>query len=197
MGQIVVSENVTLDGVFQDPTGDSIDDGFKLGGWFEEISNSDRAAWAQIEFDEALASSAMLLGRRSYQWFAERWATRPGEWADRLRSLPKYVVSSDFSDLTWHNTTVVSVDEVATLKQRVEGDIVVYASGRLVHTLVEHDLVDELRLLIHPFILGTGERVFTETGDLQRLRLVKSQTVGANLMQVIYRKAVASSIEAA
>src|SRR3954447_16033225 len=124
MGQIVVSENVTLDGVFQDPTGD---DGFKLGGWFEQISDQDRVAWAQIEFDEARTSSAMLLGRRSYQWFAERWATRSGEWADRLRSLPKYIVSSGFSDLTWDNATVLSRDEVPALKQRIDGDIVVYA----------------------------------------------------------------------
>jgi dihydrofolate reductase len=148
-----------------------------------------RAAWAQVEFDEARASSAMLLGRRSYQWFAERWAARPGDWADRLRCLPKYVVSSGFSDLRWDNATVLSLDEVSTLKQRIDGDIVVYASAQLVHTLVEHDLVDELRLMIHPFILGSGERVFTGTGDVQRLRLVTSQTVGENLIQVIYRKA--------
>jgi dihydrofolate reductase len=185
MGNLVVSENVTLDGVFQDPTGD---DGFKLGGWFEQISDEDRTAWTQAEFAEAQASAAMLLGRRSYQWFAERWATRPGEWADRLRALPKYVVSSGLDDLRWTNSTVLSVDEVAALKQRIDGDIVVYASGRLVPTLVEHDLVDELRLLIHPFILGTGERIFTETGDLQRLRLVEARTVGENLIQVIYRR---------
>jgi dihydrofolate reductase len=186
MGNIVVSENVTLDGVFQDPTGDG---GFKLGGWFDQISDPDRAAWTTVEFDEALASAAILLGRRSYQWLAERWATRPGEWADRLRSLPKYVVSSSLTDLTWSNSTVVSLDEVSALKQRIDGDIVVYASCQLVHTLVEHDLVDELRLLIHPFILGTGERIFTETGDLQRLRLVEARTVGENIIHVVYRSA--------
>src|SRR2546421_2706596 len=144
MGKIVVSENVSLDGVVQDPTGE---EGFRHGGWFDQFG--DREAWAKVEFDEALGAAALLLGRRSYEYFAARWPSRSGDWADRLNSLPKYVVSSSLADPDWTNSTVLkgeAVDEVSKLKRQLDGEIVVYASRQLVRTLMEHDLVDELRL---------------------------------------------------
>ncbi|MEU4704382.1 dihydrofolate reductase family protein [Nonomuraea dietziae] len=187
MGKLVISENVSLDGVIQDPTGE---EGFRFGGWFGRMGDKDREAWARVEFEEALDAEALLLGGRSYEWFAGRWSSRSGEWADRLRNLPKYVVSSTLEDLGWRNSTVLQgevVNEVSKLKQTVEGDIVVYASGRLVRTLMEHDLVDELRLMTHPFVLGGGERLFGETGEQKPLRLAGTRTVGDSLVLLTYR----------
>ena len=187
MGKIIISENVSLDGVVQDPTGE---EGFRLGGWFGQIGDKDREAWAQVELDEALGSEALLLGRRSYEFFAARWSSRSGEWSDRLNSLPKYVVSSTLEAPDWNNSTVLKgdvVNEVAKLRQRVAGDIVVYASGQLVHTLMEHDLVDELRLMIYPFVLGAGERLFGETSDRKPMRLVDTRTVGDGLAFLTYQ----------
>ena len=187
MGKIVISENVSLDGVIQDPTGE---EGFRLGGWFGQVGDKDREEWAKVEFDEALGTEALLLGRRSYEWFAARRASRSGEWADRLNSLPKYVVSSTLADPNWNNSTVLKGDvvkEVSKLKQRVNGDIVVCASGQLVHTLIEHDLVDELRLMIYPFVLGAGERLFGETSDKKPMRLADTRTVGDNLTFLTYQ----------
>jgi dihydrofolate reductase len=187
MGKIVISENVTLDGVTQDPTGE---EGFAFGGWFDRMEAKDREAWAKVEFEEALGAEALLLGGRSYEWFATRWASRSGEWADRLRSLPKYVVSSTFEDLGWGDSTALKgdvVNKVSKLKQEVDGDIVVYASGRLVNTLMEHDLVDELRLMTHPFILGSGERLFAQTTAQKPLRLANTHTIGDNLVILTYQ----------
>jgi dihydrofolate reductase len=188
MGKIVISENASLDGVIQDPTGE---DGFRFAGWFDRMGGKDREAWAKVEFEEAPGTEALLLGRRTYEWFVARgWASRSGEWADRLRSLPKYVVSSNLEDLDWNNSTVLKgdvVNEVSKLKQKVNGDIVVYGSGRLVHTLIEHDLIDELRLMICPFVLGDGERLFGETGDQKPMRLVDTRTVGDGLVCVTYQ----------
>jgi dihydrofolate reductase len=187
MGKIVISENVSLDGVMQDPTGE---EDFRLGGWFGQIADKDREAWAKVEFDEALGADALLLGRRSYQWFAARWPSRTGEWADRLNSLPKYVVSSTLEDPDWNNSTVLRgdvVNDVSALKQTVYGDIVVYASGQLAHTLIEHDLVDELRLMIFPFVLGRGDRLFRQTSKKKLLRLVDTRTVGDGLAFLTYQ----------
>jgi dihydrofolate reductase len=187
MGKIVISENVSLDGVIQDPTGE---EGFKRGGWFSQMADKDREAWAQIELDEALGSEALLMGRRSYEWFASRWVTRTGQWADRLRSLPKYVISATLKDPVWSNTTILKgdvTDEVAKLKQRIAGDIVVNASGQLVRTLIEHDLADELRLMIYPFMLGDGDRMFTETSNSVPMRLVDSRRVGDSLAFLTYQ----------
>jgi dihydrofolate reductase len=187
MGKIVISENVSLDGVTQDPTGE---EGFRLGGWFARIADQDREAWAQVELDEALSAEALLLGRRSYQFFAARWPSRTGQWADRLNSLPKYVVSSTLDDPEWNNSTILSgdvVNEVSNLKQRLDGNIVVYASGRLVPTLMAHDLVDELRLMIYPFVLGAGERLFGQTSDPKPLRLIDTRTVGDSLALLTYQ----------
>ncbi len=190
MGRIVISENVSLDGVIQDPTGE---EGFKFGGWFDQMPNKVREEWAKVEFQEALDTEAWLVGRGSYLWFAERWAARPGEWADRLRSIPKYIISSTLEDPTeWTNSTVLKGDvleEISKLKQNVNGDILVYASGPLVQTLMEHDLVDELRLMTHPFVLGTGERLFRETSDKKPMRLVDIRTIGDSLALLTYQPA--------
>jgi dihydrofolate reductase len=188
MGKIVVSENVSLDGVAQDPTGE---EGFRHGGWFGQIGDKDREAWAKMELDEALGAEALLLGRRSDEWFAARWLSRSGEWADRLNSLPKYVVSSTLEEPRWTSATVLRgdvADEVSKLKQELDGDIVVYASTQLVHTLMEHDLVDELRLTVYPVVLGSGERLFGETSDPRRLRLVSTQTIGEGLAFLTYER---------
>src|ERR687884_1582857 len=141
MGKIVVSDNVSLDGVVQDPAGD---EGFRLGGWVGQIK--DRKELARVTLDEALATEALLLGRRSYEWFATRWRSRTGDLADRINSLPKYVVSSTLEDPDWNNSTVLKgdvVSEVSKLKQELDGEIVVAGSIRLARTLMEHDLVDE------------------------------------------------------
>jgi dihydrofolate reductase len=187
MGKIIISENVSLDGVVQDPTGD---EGFRVGGWFGQVGNRDREEWAKVELDEALGAEALLLGRRTYEFFAARWPSRSGQWADRLNSLPKYVVSATLQDLDWNNSTVLTgdvVDEVSTLSRKVNGDIVVYASFQLVHTLIEHDLVDELRLMIYPFVLGAGERLFGETSGHKHMRLVETRTVGDGLAFLTYQ----------
>jgi dihydrofolate reductase len=186
MGKIIVSENVSLDGVVQDPTGE---EGFRHGGWFDRIGDKDREEWAKVEFDEALGAEALLLGRRSDEYFGTRWTGRSGEWADRLNSLPKYVVSSTLVDPEWSNSTVLKgdlVNEVSKLKQAVDGQIVVYASRQLVHTLMEHDLVDELRLMVYPFVFGAGERLFGETSDKKSIRPLNTRTVGDTLVHLTY-----------
>jgi dihydrofolate reductase len=188
MGKIIVSENVTLDGVVQDPIGDG---GFRHGGWFTRITDKDREAWAKVLYGEALGAEAMLMGRRSDEWFAARWLTRTGEWADRLNSLPKYVVSSTLEEPRWSNATVLSGDvvkEVTRLKQEIDGEIVVNASIQLVHTLLEYDLVDELRLFVYPVVVGSGERLFGETDGSQPLRLLSTQAVGDNLVLLTYER---------
>jgi dihydrofolate reductase len=191
MGRIIVSENVSLDGVVQDPTGE---EGFRHGGWFLQMGDKDREEWAKVELDEALGAEALLLGRRSDEYFAVRWLSRSGEWADRLNSLPKYVVSATIEEPKWSNSTVFKgavlrgdvVTEVSKLKQELAGDIVVYASTPLVHTLMEHDLVDELRLTVFPVVLGAGERLFGETSHKKPMRLVSTQTVGDSLAYLTY-----------
>jgi dihydrofolate reductase len=186
MGKIIVSENVSLDGVVQDPTGE---EGFRHGGWFGQVGDKDREEWAKVEFEEALGAEALLLGRRSDEYFGTRWTGRSGEWADRLNSLPKYVVSSTLVDPEWSNSTVLKgdvVNQVSKLKQELDGQIVVYASRQLVHTLMEHDLVDELRLMVYPFVLGAGERLFGETSDKKSIRPLNARTVGDSLVYLTY-----------
>ena len=188
MGKIIISENVSLDGVVQDPTGE---EGFRLGGWFGQFGGKDLEQWATVELDEALRAEALLLGRRSDEWFAARWASRNGEWADRLNSLPKYVVSSTLDEGKWANSTVLKGDvvtEVSKLRQELDGDIVVYGSTRLVHTLMEHDLADELRLTVYPVVLGAGERLFGETSDKKPMRLISIQTIGDGLALLTYER---------
>ena len=186
MGKIVISENVTLNGVVQDPTGEQ---GFRHGGWFGQVGDKDREEWAKVEFEEALGAEALLLGRRSDEYFGTRWTGRSGEWADRLNALPKYVVSSTLVNPEWSNSTVLTgdvVNEVSKLKQELTGEIVVYASRQLVHTLMEHDLVDELRLMVYPFVLGAGERLFGETSDKKSIRPLHARTVGDSLVYLTY-----------
>ena len=187
MGKIVVSENVSLDGVTQDPTGE---EGFRHGGWFGRTGEKDREAWAKMELDEALGAEALLLGRRSDEWFAARWLSRSGDWADRLNSLPKYVVSSTLEEPRWTSATVLMgdvADEVSKLKQDLDGEIGVYASYQLGRTLIEHDLIEELRLFVCPVVLGAGERLFGATTDKKPLRLVHSEIVGDDLTFVTYK----------
>jgi dihydrofolate reductase len=174
MGRIVVSENITLDGVIEDPAGA---EDFRHGGWVGKVT--DRPAVGRAALDEALGAEALLQGRRTYEFLAERWPSRSGELADRLNSLPKYVVSSTLTDPAWNNTTVLhgdAIDAVSKLKQDVNGEIVVAGSIRLVRTLFDHDLVDELRLLVYPVVLGSGERLFGETSDKKPMRLVDTDT---------------------
>jgi dihydrofolate reductase len=188
MGKIVISETVSLDGVFQDPVGA---EGFRFAGWFDQLTGADREAWAKVEFEEAMGAEALLMGRRTYEWFVARgWASRSGDWPDRLRALPKYVVSSTLEDPAWANSTVLTGDvmaEVAELKKQADGEIVVYGSGRLVLPLIEHDLFDELRLMICPFALGEGERLIGRIGDRKSLRLAAGRTVGDNLVCLTYQ----------
>ncbi|MBO0772354.1 MAG: dihydrofolate reductase family protein [Actinobacteria bacterium] len=187
MGKIVISANVTLDGVVQDPAGD---EGFARGGWFGRIGDNDRAEWAKAELGEALGAAALLLGRRSYEWFAARWPSRTGALAERLTSMPKYVVSSTLRDPGWNNSTLLTGDAltgVATLRQRLTGDVVVYGSFRLGHALMEHDLVDELRLMIYPVVIGTGRRLFSETGGIKPMRLISNRAVGESLAFLTYQ----------
>jgi dihydrofolate reductase len=186
MGKIVISENVSLDGVIQDPTGE---EGFRHGGWAVQIPDKDREAWARVLLDEVLGAEAQLLGRRTYEFFAARFPSRSGALADRLNNMPKYVVSSTLTDPEWSNTTVLSgevVTEVSKLKQELDGEIVVYASSQLAPTLIEHDLVDELRLIVYPFVLGAGKRLFGETTDKKPMRLLNSRTVGDGLAHLAY-----------
>ena len=187
MGKIVISTNVSLDGVVQDPDGE---EGFRLGGWFGQFGGKDLEQWAEVETDEALRADALLLGRRSEEWFATRWASRTGEWADRLNSMPKYVVSSTLTEPRWSNSTILKgdvVDEVSKLKQEIAGEILVYASYQLERALIEHDLVDELRLVVFPVVLGEGERLFGPTGDKKPMRLVSAQTIGDGLAFLTYQ----------
>ena len=177
MGKIVVSENVTLDGVVEDPAGV---EGFARGGWVGRIGERDREEAAKVLLDEALGAEAQLMGRRTYEFLAGRWPSRSGELADRLNDMPKYVVSSTLKDPDWNNSTVIAGDvmqEVAKLKEELEGEVVVAGSIRLGRALMENDLVDELRLMIYPVVLGAGERLFGETRDQRQVRLVEARTV--------------------
>jgi dihydrofolate reductase len=187
MGKIVITTNASLDGVVQDPDGQ---EGFEFGGWFTQSGGKDLEAWARLETDEALGADALLLGRRSDQWFAERWTSRPGEWADKLNSMPKYVVSATLTEPRWGNATVLKgdvADQVANLKQQVAGEILVYASYQLGRTLIEHDLVDELRLVVFPVVLGAGQRLFGPVGEAKPMRLVSVRTIGDGLAFLTYQ----------
>jgi dihydrofolate reductase len=187
MGRIVVTEFVSLDGVMEDPGGA---EGFKYGGWSFEISRGDEGD--KFKLDEALSSDALLLGRVTYEGFAAAWPSRDGEFADKFNTMPKYVVSSTLENPEWNNSTVVKGDvaeEVGKLKQTQEGDIVVHGSARLVQTLLERDLVDELRLMVYPVVLGSGKRLFGETSNKKPLRLADSKTVGDGVVILVFEPA--------
>ena len=191
MGKIVISgpQNVSLVGVVQDPDGK---EGFGLGGWFVQFGGKDLEEWNKVALVEALRAEAWLLGRRSYEFFGVRWRPRSGELADRLNSMPKYVVSSTLDEPDWNNSTVLKGDlvtEVSKLKQELDGEIVVPASYQLGRTLIDHDLADELRLVVFPVVLGAGERFFGQTSDKKPLRLVGTQTVEGGVTFLAYQRA--------
>lgn len=186
MGKIIISENVTLDGITEDPTGGQ---GFRHGGWFEIGMATDREAWAAVEFAEAKTASALLLGRGTDAYFGARWNDLPGEWADTLRAVPKYVVSSTLKQTVWQNGTVLTgdvIEEVKLLKDRIEGDIVVYGSRPLVQALLDNDLVDEIRLFLFPVIVGEGDSLFASLRDQVTLRRGTTQVVGNGLVHQTY-----------
>ncbi len=187
MGRIVVTEFVSLDGVMEDPGGA---ENFRHGGWSFEIGRGDEGD--KFKLDEVFSSEALLLGRVTYEGFAEAWPSREGEFADKFNTMPKYVVSSTLEQPEWNNSTVLKGDvaeEVAKLRREHDGDIVVHGSARLVQTLLERDLVDELRLMVYPLVLGSGRRLFAETSDKKPLRLVDSKVVGDGVAILIYEPA--------
>jgi dihydrofolate reductase len=194
MGRIVVSEFISLDGVIEDPGGA---EDFKHGGWSFEFSRGEEGD--KFKLDETLAAQALLLGRVTYEGFAAAWPSRGGEFADKFNGMPKYVVSSRLKDPEWTNSTVLRgdlVEEVSKLRAEQDGDIVVHGSATLVQALLEHGLVDELRLMVFPVVLGSGKRLFGETSAKQRLRLAHSQLVGDGVAILVYQPASAETAAA-
>src|SRR3954447_7897908 len=186
MGRIVVSEFVSVDGVMEDPGGS---ESFEHGGWAFEFSRGEEGD--QFKVDETMQSAAMLLGRRTYEGFAEAWPGREGEFADRFNSMPKYVVSSTLRDPTWTNTTVLGGDlaaAVARVREERDGDVVVHGSAQLVQGLLANDLLDELRLMVYPVVLGSGKRLFGASDDKQTLRLADSRVVGDGVAIMVYQR---------
>src|ERR671936_1329600 len=182
MGRIIVTEFVSLDGVIEDPGGG---EDFKYGGWSFEFSRGEEGD--KFKLDETMQAAAQLLGRATYEAFAEAWPSREGEFADKLNNDPKYVVSTTLEDPEWQNTTVISgnvVDEITKLKDETDGVVLVAGSGTLVRTLLEANLVDELRLMVFPTVLGRGKRLFPEGIDRLKLRLAESKQVGSDGVQV-------------
>jgi dihydrofolate reductase len=187
MGRIVVTEFISLDGVMEAPGGG---EDFQRGGWTLEIDQGEDGA--KFKLDETLEAEAVLLGRVTYERFAAAWPSQQGEFADKFNAMPKYVVSSTLQDPQWNNSTVLNgnvVEEAAKLRQNRDGDIVVHGSARLVQTLVEHDLVDEVRLMVFPVVVGAGKHLFRDTSVTKRLRLVDARTVGDGVAILIYRPA--------
>jgi dihydrofolate reductase len=194
MGNIIISDNVTLDGVVQDPTGE---EGFRHGGWAGGVRDKvagqakGREELNKLTLDEMLRADALLLGRRSYEFFARRWPSRTGELAERMNGLPKYIVSSTLEDPGWNNSMVLkgeAMSEVSTLKRELNGDIVVLASFQLVRTLMEHDLADGLWLKIFPMVLGAGERLFDQTSDKKPMRLIATKTLDNDVAYLTYER---------
>jgi dihydrofolate reductase len=186
MGRIVVTEFVSLDGVMEAPGGED----FKYKGWSFEFDRGEEGN--KFKLDETLESEALLLGRVTYEGFAEAWPSREDEFADKFNEMPKYVVSSTLENPEWNNSTVLqgdAVQEVTKLKQELDGDIYVHGSRQLAQALIEHDLVDELHLMVFPVILGTGKRIFGDTSDKKPLRLTDSKTVGDGVNILIYQPA--------
>ena len=186
MGRIVVTEFISLDGVIEAPGGG---EDYKYGGWTFEFDRGDKGN--QFKVDETMSSAALLLGRRTYDGFAAAWPERDGEFADKFNTMPKYVVSSTLRDPEWTNSTVLSGDlvtEITKLRDEQDGDIVVHGSAQLVQSLIDNDLVDELRLMVFPLVLGAGKRLFGETGSKKRLRLSSSTVVGDGVAIQIYTR---------
>src|SRR5919108_5479022 len=187
MGRIVVTEFVSLDGVAEDPGGSEKNE---RGGWAFEFSRGEEGD--QFKLDETMGSEALLLGRVTYEGFAAAWPSREGEFADKFNQMPKYVVSRSLESPEWANSTVLRGDlreEVGKVREEVDGDVVVHGSAQLVQALLEHDLVDELRLMVFPVVLGAGKRLFGHTSDKKRLQLTDSKTVGDGVTILIYKPA--------
>jgi dihydrofolate reductase len=188
MGRIVVTEFASLDGVVEDPGGS---EDFKYGGWSFEFNRGEEGD--KFKADETMNADAMLLGRVTYEAFADAWPSRSGDFADKFNNMPKYVVSSTLKNPDWGNTTVIDGDvpaEVAKLREEgPAGDIVVHGSVQLVQTLLENDLVDELRLMVFPVVLGRGKRMFGETSDKKPLKLTDSKVVGDGVAILVYQRA--------
>jgi dihydrofolate reductase len=190
VGRIVVTEFVSLDGVMEAPGGG---EEFKHAGWTFQISRGDEGD--KFKQDETMDAEAMLLGRVTYEGFARAWPSMEGEFADRFNSMPKYVVSSTLENPEWNNSTVLDGDPVAAvtkLRDSHDGDILVHGSAQLVQTLIENDLVDELRLMLFPVVLGSGKRLFGETSDKKPFTLAESKNVGGGVTILIYRPAASA-----
>jgi dihydrofolate reductase len=186
LATIAVTEFISLDGVVEDPGGA---EGFKYGGWTFEIARGEEGDAFKLE--ETMATEALLLGRVTYEGFAAAWPSREGEFADKFNNMPKYVVSSTLKDPDWTNTTVLdgdAVQAVSKLKADTDGQLVVHGSIQLAQTLLEHDLVDELRLMLFPVVLGQGKRLFGETSDKKTLQLAESRPVGDGVVILVYRR---------
>jgi dihydrofolate reductase len=180
MGKVVVSQFISLDGVVEDPGGA---EGFDRGGWAFNLGPEG----GKFKLDEVMASEALLLRRVTYEGFAEAWPSRSGDFADKFNGMPKYVVSRTLKDPEWNNSRVIDGDvaeAVSELKRDLDGDILVNGSVRLVQTLMEHDLIDEYRLMVFPTILGAGKRLFGETGDAAALRLVEAKPADETLILI-------------
>src|SRR5438876_4961906 len=191
MGRIVVTEFVSLDGVMEAPGGG---EDYQHAGWTFKIDRGEEGD--KFKLDETLGSEALLLGRVTYEGFAAAWPSVKGEFGDKFNSMPKYVVSSTLEEPTWNNSTVLKgdlVEEVSKLRQELDGNIVVHGSAQLVQGLLEHDLVDELRLMVFPVVLGTGKRLFGDTSDFKPLRLLDSRTVGDGVAILVYKPAGAEA----
>jgi dihydrofolate reductase len=187
MGRIVVTEFISVDGVVEDPGGA---EDYEHGGWSFEFDRGEDGN--KFKLDETMDSEALLLGRVTFQGFADAWPSREGEFADKFNDMPKYVVSSTIDGSEWSNSTVLEgdvADAVANLKQEQDGDIVVHGSAQLVQTLLEHGLVDELRLMVFPVVLGSGKRLFGQSRDKRNLELAESRTVGDGVSILVYRPA--------
>lgn len=187
MGRIVVTEFISLDGVIEAPGGG---EDFEHAGWTFAIERGPEGD--KFKLDETMGSAALLLGRRTYEGFAAAWPSMAGQFADKFNSMPKFVVSSTLKDPEWSNATVLSgdlADEVSALRNRFDGDIVVHGSAQLVQALIENDLVDELRLMVFPVVLGSGKRLFGAAGEKKNLRLEDSKIVGDGVAIIIYRPA--------
>jgi dihydrofolate reductase len=186
MGRIVITEFVSLDGVMEDPGGS---EHTKHGGWTFKFNRGDEGN--KFKLDETHNAEAQLLGRVTYEGFAEAWPTRGGDpFSDKFNSMPKYVVSQTLKKADWNNSTILKgnvVEEVSKLKQKLMGDILVSGSARLAQTLIANDLVDELRLMVFPVLLGSGKRLFGETSDMKTMRLAESKTVGDGVSILVYQ----------
>lgn len=186
MSNLVVSINMTLDGVIQDPMGD---EGTPAGGWSAAMSDGDRGAWAKTLTEEALAASALLMGGRTYDWFAPRWVVRDGAWADRLKELPKYVVATTITGEDWGPVTVLDGDipaRVREAKASAGGDVLVFGSGHLLPLLFDNGLVDELRLFVFPVVAGSGRRLFDGIAAGHSLELMDAASLGDQVTRMQY-----------